>query len=110
MRAVALSAVLTVGLLAGCGEETTSTSFTTSIESSDTAGETANGQEVYDACIERVGDSNVALQGVCANAASAFDRCLQEAQASSESGASETAVEACRAAADQTVGALKPGG
>jgi hypothetical protein len=123
----ALIALMACGLIAaGCGDddETTSTAATeeTSAESTtaesttedsttEDSGDSANAEDVYNACIDVIEGTAAesAGQTACEQARDAFEQCATQAEATPEEGR-DLAIQACQDAADQATEALQAAG
>jgi hypothetical protein len=111
-----LTALIAVGLMAGCGSSgssSTSTSSTAASGSSSTtttsiASGSATPDDVYQACLNAIKGTAAekAGQAGCAQARDGFQQCMTQASNAPEGTARDTALKACQQAADQATAAL----
>jgi hypothetical protein len=109
-------ALVTAGLIAGCGgsdsSNDTSASSTTASGSSSTTTTEASGQatpdDVYNACLDAVSGTAAesAAQSACAQARDAFEQCITQASNAPEGTARDQALKACQEAANKATDAL----
>jgi len=112
-------AMLSIGLIAGCGDddESSSTAATTSSQESSTAADSTSSDSgevdsdgVYEACVDAVSGSAAEEQALaaCEQARSAFESCATQSD-SLDGVAREEALMICQEAAEQVISAAQAG-
>ena len=116
-------ALVTAGLIAGCGGSSSSSSTTgavtgtvsgpngsaTATVSTTSASGQATPTDVYNACLDAIKGTSAesAGQQACAQARDAFEQCITQAGNAPEGTARDTALKACQTAANKATAALK---
>ena len=119
-------ALVTAGLIAGCGGSSSSSSSSTGAVTGTVSGPngsatatvsttttSASGQatptDVYNACLDAIKGTSAesAGQQACAQARDAFEQCITQAGNAPEGTARDTALKACQTAANKATAALK---
>jgi uncharacterized lipoprotein YajG len=112
-----LTALIAVGLMAGCGSSSSSSTTTTSSTAASGSSSTtttsvastgATPDDVYQACLNAIKGTaaETAGQSACAQARDGFQQCITQASNAPEGTARDTALKACQQAADQATAAL----
>jgi hypothetical protein len=111
---LALTALVAVGLFAGCGSSSSSTSTpsTSAAGSSSTTTSASAGAtptDVYNACVDALNGTAAEsqAQSACGPVRTAFEQCNTQAENAPAGSARDTAIKACQEAADKSTAALK---
>jgi hypothetical protein len=122
---VACLALVTAGLIAGCGggddsttapaatgAESTSTDSTSTTSSTEASSTDASPDDVYNACVDALEGvaSESTAQSSCGQVRDAFEQCATQAENAPEGSARDAAIKACQDAANQTVDSLNASG